>query len=413
MALQREEIQLVASLVPVLKAHGSEITTRFYNMMFTAHPELLNIFNHSNQRDGLQQQALASSVYAAAAHIDNLDAIEPVVQHIAHKHCSLNVQPEHYPIVGKYLTLALKDVLGNAVTPEVERVWLKAYDVIADYFIRMEQDIYRSVAGSKGGWTGFRPFIIRRKVQECTDILSLTLEPEDGQPIMTHQPGQYITVKVQKDGYSHLRQYSLISAPGKSYYRIGVKLERDNTEKAGIVSSSLHYDFNEGDRIEISAPYGAFTLDPHASTDVLLLAGGVGITPLLGMARAIAEENPGRRVTLLHAVREKAYHAFGEEINELVAAHPSFSATTLYERCTDADRQAGITAGRITLDWLREHAGQHMDVYLCGPRPFMTAVLSMLQEINHPASQIHLEVFGPALSFPQPEAPCKTTSSVH
>src|SRR5690242_11955129 len=127
MITDTQTIDIVKSLVPALQEHGSEITKRFYSKMFEAHPELLNIFNHSNQRDGLQQQALATAVYAAAANIDDLGAILPVVRHIANKHCSLGVKPEHYPIVGKYLTMAMQDVLGDAITPERLAAWKLAY----------------------------------------------------------------------------------------------------------------------------------------------------------------------------------------------------------------------------------------------------------------------------------------------
>lgn len=82
--------------------------------MFEAHPELLNIFNHANQKQSKQQRALAGAVYAAAKYIDDLTVIVPVVKQINQKHRSLGIKPEHYPIVGKYLLLAIKDVLGEA-----------------------------------------------------------------------------------------------------------------------------------------------------------------------------------------------------------------------------------------------------------------------------------------------------------
>src|SRR5690625_5528012 len=107
--LDARTIEIVKSTVPVLEEHGEKITTRFYELMFNNHPELLNIFNHANQKQGRQQQALANAVYAAAANIDNLEAILPVVKQVGEKHRSLGVKKEHYPIVGKHLLLAIKD----------------------------------------------------------------------------------------------------------------------------------------------------------------------------------------------------------------------------------------------------------------------------------------------------------------
>ena len=106
--------------------------------MFSKHPELLNIFNHPNQKQGSQQTALANTVYAAAANIDNLAAIIPVVKQIATKHQSIGNFTEHYPIVGENLLAAIKDVLGDAATDEIIKAWAEAYGVIADAFIGIE-----------------------------------------------------------------------------------------------------------------------------------------------------------------------------------------------------------------------------------------------------------------------------------
>src|SRR3954469_803670 len=107
--LSQETINIIKSTVPVLEQHGKTITTVFYKNLFKAHPELLNIFNHANQSKGRQQTALANAVYAAAANIDNLGAIIPTVVQIAHKHKSLGVMKEHYPVVGYHLLGAIKE----------------------------------------------------------------------------------------------------------------------------------------------------------------------------------------------------------------------------------------------------------------------------------------------------------------
>uniref|UniRef100_UPI0028A65154 globin domain-containing protein n=1 Tax=Paenibacillus sp. TaxID=58172 RepID=UPI0028A65154 len=101
--LDQQTIDIIKSTVPVLQVHGTTITTVFYGMLFENHPELLNIFNHANQRQGKQQTALANAVIAAAINIDQLGNILPVVKQIAEKHRALGVLPEHYPIVGETL----------------------------------------------------------------------------------------------------------------------------------------------------------------------------------------------------------------------------------------------------------------------------------------------------------------------
>ena len=154
--LDKNAIEVIKSTVPVLEQYGEKITTVFYEQMFEAHPELLNIFNHANQKQGRQQRALASTVYAAAMYIDNLEAIVPVVTQIAHKHRSLGIKPEHYPIVGEHLLGAIKHVLGDAATDEIIGAWAQAYNVIADVFISVETEMYNEATTQSGGWNGFQ-----------------------------------------------------------------------------------------------------------------------------------------------------------------------------------------------------------------------------------------------------------------
>lgn len=144
--LSEQTKEIVKQTVPVLEQYGNEITKVFYQRMFEAHPELLNIFNKSNQKQGKQQTALAQTVLAAAKHIDHLEAIVPNVNQIAHKHRALQVKEEHYPIVGEFLLKAIKEVLGDAATDDIMNAWEEAYGEIAGVFIQMEKAMYEQAA---------------------------------------------------------------------------------------------------------------------------------------------------------------------------------------------------------------------------------------------------------------------------
>ena len=140
--LNQNTIDIIKSTVPVLKEHGVEITTTFYKRMFENNPEVKAMFNMAKQESGEQPKALAMAVLAAAQNIDNLEAIKPVVNRIGVIHCNAKVQPEHYPIVGKHLLGAIKEVLGDAATEDVLNAWAEAYEVIAKVFIQIEKDMY-------------------------------------------------------------------------------------------------------------------------------------------------------------------------------------------------------------------------------------------------------------------------------
>lgn len=405
--LDQQTIAVIQSTVPVLKEHGTAITERFYQRLFEAHPELLNLFNHANQKQGRQREALANAVYAAAVHIDRLEQILPAVKHIAHKHRSLGVKPEQYPIVGQHLLAAIKEVLGDAATDEILGAWAKAYGVIADVFISVEHSMYQEAETQEGGWADFRAFVVDKKVAESEVITSFYLRPRDGGGIATFEPGQYVSVKMELPGDEHtqLRQYSLSDAPGKPYYRISVKKEAATLDlPEGKVSGGLHGLVSEGDVLWLSAPAGAFKLDLTEDRPVMLLSGGVGLTPMVSMASAIAERQPERRAAFVHAALNGRTHALRESVLELQNRAAGLTAHFCYAEPTDEDREKTRfdKEGVIDASWLETlMPGPDADIYLCGPVPFMKAMFAALQSIGVPESRIHYEFFGPSGSLAQ------------
>ncbi|MUG71286.1 NO-inducible flavohemoprotein [Paenibacillus validus] len=406
--LRVETIETIKSTVPVLEVHGKEITKRFYQMMFTHHPELLNVFNHANQKQGRQQTALANAVYAAAANIDKLEAILPVVKQIAHKHRSLGVKAEHYPIVGQYLLAAIKDVLGDAATDDILQAWAEAYGVIADVFMGIEAEMYENAERQEGGWPSFRAFRVERKVKESEVITSFYLVPDDGKAIAAFEPGQYVSVKIEIPGesHTHIRQYSLSGAPGRPYYRISVKRE-DAIEgrPAGKVSVYLHEQIEEGEILWLSAPAGEFTLDRTDTRPVVLISGGVGLTPMISMLDTLVETDPKRQVTFIHAARNGNVHAMKAHVEEIAAQHPQVSVSWCYEQPTELDKAEGAfqKEGFIDLPWLQTVIPtRDAGFYFCGPVPFMKALNRALKDWGIMASDIHYEFFGPAGDLEQP-----------
>jgi len=403
--LRQETIQIIKSTVPVLEVHGTDITKRFYQLLFTQHPELLNIFNHANQKKGRQQTALANAVYAAAKHIDQLEAILPVVKEIGHKHRSLGIKPEHYPIVGENLLAAIKDVLGEAATDEIIQAWAEAYGVIADAFISVEADLYEKAERQEGGWEGFRPFRVEKKVAESDVITSFYLVPQDGNKIAKFEPGQYVSVKMEIPGEKnvHIRQYSLSDAPGKPYYRISVKREDGQANQPeGKVSTFLHKQVGEGDVLWLSAPAGVFTLDLNESRPIVFLSGGVGLTPMVSMLHTLLEKKPNHQATFIHSAQNGNVHAMKDKIEELAQKHEQVSVFWAYTEPTvqDRERKAYHKEGYIDLAWLKEVLGTtDARFYLCGPVPFMSAMKGLLLQCGVAESDIHWEFFGPAATL--------------
>jgi nitric oxide dioxygenase len=396
--LSEKTIEIVKSTVPVLEKYGKEITTHFYQLMFSKHPELLNIFNHANQKQGRQQTALANTVYAAAANIDNLAAIIPVVKQIGTKHRALGILPEHYPIVGENLLAAIKDVLGEAATDEIINAWAQSYGVIADAFIGLEHEMYQEAKQQPGGWEGFRNFVVAKKVKESDVITSFYLKPEDGGAIASYQAGQYITLKVKPESekYTSLRHYSLSDAPGKDYYRISVK-----REEQGVVSNFLHNEVSEGSILPVSAPAGLFVLE-EKDTPVVLISGGVGLTPMVSMLNTIVQQQPEREVTFIHGALNSKVHALKDGVAQIANGHDNVKSYVAYSAPTESDREVGNydKEGFVDLEWLQSIIkNPSVDFYFCGPVPFMKMMYRNLKDWGVPAEKIHYEFFGPAGSL--------------
>ncbi|OKL37824.1 NO-inducible flavohemoprotein [Domibacillus mangrovi] len=398
--LDAKTVEIVQSTAPVLKEHSKQIGKRFYELLFSKAPDLYNLFNQTNQKRGIQQEALGYSVYAAGEHITNLEAIMPVIKRITEKHRAIGIVPEQYPIVGQTLLEAVKDVLGDTATDEIIDAWGQAYGYIADAFISIESNLYDETEHQPGGWEGFRDFLIDKKIEESDMVTSFYLKPKDGQAIATYKAGQYLTIKANIPGekYTHIRHYSLSDSPGKDYYRISVKREEANGDApAGIVSTYLHEQIQAGDALSVSAPAGDFILQ-HNDEPIVLISGGIGVTPLLSMLNTTVEKQPKRHVTFIHAAINSGTHAFKEHVKQLTNRHQNVKSFVCYSSPSEEDRISHQfdKEGYVDLDVLQSIVpSKEATFYFCGPIPFMEAMNKALHQWGVREEHIHYEVFSP------------------
>lgn len=396
--------RLVKDSAALLADRAEELTRLFYVRMFEENPEVKPFFNHANQLQGTQQRALAGAIIAYASNIDNLTALGGAVELIAQKHMSLGIQREHYPIVGKHLLGAIRELLGDLASEELVGAWGEAYQQLADIMINRESELYEQQLQIHG-WTGFRDFQVSDKVRESAEITSFYLTPLDGKPIGKHRPGQYITIRLpmqDADVNTTMRNYSISSAPGEEYLRISVKREAGfDGAPAGYASCQLHDGFNVGDRIEVAPPAGEFVLETaaDATRPIVLMSGGVGITPLLSMLHAAVQEDVPRNVVFIHAARNGDVHAFAHEVDELASQCDRVTVHYRYSESSAQDAEAGNShsVGFIDQELLERFLpGPNADFYFCGPAPFMDAMESLLRGWGVEESRIRFESFGPS-----------------
>ncbi|MFD6432388.1 globin domain-containing protein [Streptomyces venezuelae] len=407
--LSEQSAATVRATLPVVGAAIGEITERFYDRLFTAHPELLrDLFNRGNQAAGTQRQALAGSIAAFATHLVEHPDERPdvMLNRIAHKHASLGVAPDQYETVHRHLFAAIVEVLGDAVTPEVAAAWDDVYWLMANALIAIEARLYagQGVAAGEDTW---REWEVVGRDDVTEDVATFRLRPADGAPAPGFRPGQYVSVQVQLgDGARQIRQYSLTGAGhgGAEVRQICVKRVRGEVGAPdGEVSNHLHARVREGDVLRVSAPYGDLVLDgtgadADADVPLLLASAGIGVTPMIAMLEQLAASGHRAPVTVVHADRSPAEHALRADHEAYTAKLPDGSAYFFYER-PEAGHPAELT-GYADLAVLPPiPAGTR--AYLCGPLPFMRAVRSQLIERGVGAADIHYEVFGPDLWLAQ------------
>jgi nitric oxide dioxygenase len=417
MPLSVEQVQIIKSTVPVLAEHGNAITTSFYSTMLKENPVLYNIFSRTNQDNGHQPRALAAALYAYAANIDNLAVLGPAVELMCQRHASLFIRPEHYDIVGRYLLAAMGSVLGSALTPDVLDAWTAAYTQLANLMAGREKELYTM----RPDWTDWRDFVIKKKVKEADDITSFYLEPVDGQPLPLFKPGQYISVRVDIPELKHMqaRQYSLSEAPRADYYRISTKREDgldlsepQSRAHPGYVSTVLHRLKNQGDIIQVSAPRGEFFLDLEDKTStspVVLISGGVGLTPMLSMLNSLVAQESPRPISWIHSARSVSAQAFAAHVREVCESHTNIHETIFISNPsgTDVHNVDYHHQGRLDLAKVERQkdlflADRTTEYYICGPDGFMEDMRRALKNYSVDDSRIKAELFGTG-SLPGPE----------
>lgn len=394
-SLSERTIALVKATVPALETYGLDIVREMYSRMFR-NEHIRDLFNQSHHGDsGAQPRALTAAILAYASNIDNLAALAPAVERIAQKHVGLQILPEHYPYVADALLGAIKAVLGDAATEEVLTAWGEAYWFLAHVLIAREGRIYGELASADGGWTGWRDFQVEEVIRESSLIQSFILRPVDGRPVIRHKPGQYLTFWFEIPGQPPVkRNYSISNAPNGEFYRISVK-----REPQGLASGWLHDNARPGMMLKVAPPAGEFFLAEHPDRPVVLLSGGVGLTPMIAMLETIAERHKDLPTHYVHGTHDRETHAMRDHVRELANGGTAITVTDFHQTPLsgelagrDYDR-----AGIITDEWLIANTPiGEASYYICGPRPFLRAAVSALSLAGVPSDRIHYEFFGPA-----------------
>ncbi|RLV92404.1 Flavohemoprotein [Spathaspora sp. JA1] len=381
--LTPEQIKIILSTVPILEQAGETLTQKFYQRMIGNYDEVKPFFNETDQKLLRQPKILAFALLNYAKNIEDLAPLTAFVKQIVAKHVGLQVKAEHYPIVGTCLIETMIELLpAEVANDQFIEAWSTAYGNLAKLLIDLEADEY-----NKQPWNEFKEFSVTKIEDECEEVKSIYFKPIDGK-IGIPKRGQYVCIrwKLPNAEFEKSREYSISQYPQENEYRISVRKLPD-----GQISGYIHETLKTGDIIKVAPPAGNFVYE-EGDNDVVLVAGGIGITPLVSiLEQALAD---GRNVNLLYANRTVNSRAFGEFLKERKQQYGDKLNVIEYfsdEKVEEKDAVDQVENRMITTKDLEFINGDKHDVYLLGPRPFMRFVRDNLEKKN---IAVKLEYFG-------------------
>ena len=292
---------------------------------------------------------------------------------------------------------------------EDERAMLRArLDLIATPVAKVAAE------KSQAAWSGFRKFRVEGKVLEAESCCSFYLAPHDGRPLPAFLPGQYLTFRLQipEQPREMTRCYSLSDSPDHpDYYRVTIKRipppPKSTDVPPGLVSSHFHDRLQVGDIVDVKAPSGRFHLDVNSRTPVVLIGGGIGVTPALSMLNYLIAAPGKREVWFFYGVRNGREHVLKDYLREIAEQNPQVHLVLCYsDPLPGEEPEKDYTfSERVSVDlFKRVLEVNNFDFYICGPPPMMESLVKDLSEWGVPEERINFEAFGPASVKKLPKA---------
>jgi len=294
---------------------------------------------------------------------------------------------------------AIRQVRGDARRRKFELAQLQTK-------LEILRDVRRRRASAPEPWSGLRKFVVRQKVAECDGICSFYLAPHDGRPLPEFKPGQYLTFQLKVPGRPKpvTRCYSLSEAPRPDYYRVSIKrvpaaVPENAGMTAGVGSGFFHDQVREGDILDVKAPAGHFCLDASHERPLVLIGGGIGVTPVLSMLNALVRTPVEREIWFIYALRNGSEHLQPGHLQTLAKENPNIHVHICYSQPRPADVQGRDFhhAGRLDVEFLKKLLpSNNYDFLICGPGPMMETLTKGLSDWGVPDTSVFFEAFGPA-----------------
>ncbi|MCP8715922.1 MAG: globin domain-containing protein [Asgard group archaeon] len=380
--LTQAQIKIVTDCVPVLEDLNIKLGEKFYKRTMKRYSQLKPYFNETHHKLLRQPRAFIYTLTQFAKNIHDLSPLKEVLERIVNKHVGLQVKPEQYQMLGEVLLETMVDLFPpEMVDDEFVETWSTVYGNLANFLINAEAKEY-----SKKSWFGFKEFKVTRFKTECLETKSFYITPVDGKPIPKPERGQYLCMRWKLPGakYEKSRVYSISEYPTANEYRLTVR-----HIPGGQVSGYIHNELQVGDIVYSGPPCGCIYYQSN-KTDLVILAGGNGISALMPVIEAGLEEC--RKVILMYSNRSTETRSFSELLKQYKKNYGDcFKVIEYMSRGRHTDPIDEYCNRSLTLEDLEFITPDH-DVYLIGPRGYMKMIDDYLQLRN---VKPHLDYFGP------------------
>ncbi len=394
--LNPQQKDIILATLPVVATNLQTIVNKFYLRVFSNHPELKNLFNQTNQKNGFQQQALANSIASFVTNYDSLSKIKPMLVQIANKHVSLGISKDMYQIVGDNLMAAIGEVLQNILTPEIADAWLSMYWVIANTLIELEQELYQQLEITAKDFLTTHSVV--RRENESENTFSIYLMSKNDNKTHKYLAGQYVSIKVPLTDKTHqFRQYSIPDVPDDNTFRITIKYNNSDPSELGVISKILYKNATLGSEWQLSKPAGNFTLK-HTQKKVIFLSAGIGITPVFSMLKHLIKDNSNTEIQFIHLTNNSHYHTFKTELANIQDIRLKTYIVYSNPKKEDIYGVDYHSTEIFNIIHHKEFICSDANYYLCGSSEFMQQNKQKLINLGIKPSNIYSEAFEPNIS---------------
>ncbi|WP_267740701.1 globin domain-containing protein [Myroides injenensis] len=395
--LSNHQKKIVLQTADSLRKNSGDLLNVFYTTLFEQHPEVLNIKNLGDLQQTETQSHILSTIITCVEKIAKTQNINELINTLKQQYAKLEISPEQYEIMGSYFIQAIMKVLKHEAVAETRQAWETAAQQIVDIILAndIEQNItINSTNPLENEWN---TFVVKSKVEESDDVISLYLTPISQTCIIRHLPGQYLQLKMFLPSLNKevTANYSISSTPNEEYYRITIKrVHKDAKSMQEQLTNYLYDHLAELDLVALTNPKGNFTLNTN-TRDKVFLSGGIGQSPLISMLETIEANNYGNhKIVWIHTSKNKSVQAFKNKIRYIANNYPLVTPIMFYDQIDETTADLTQYQGQIDFDKIKEYTfTNNADYYLSGSKEFVEKLKSDLKARNINENQIFFQEY--------------------